>query len=331
MNGAWETLKYRDFQYLPCATNVRETDDGYVTDSALTVRGLVTHSGERLVQKLVRRPDGLANPELYDLLDREIRAGARLLRRFPGDAYPAELSKLVGYDIDGEEPFVLLEHYLGEPVAARAGRLLTNDQHSFEVGLFRALRYLEAAKLVHGGLSPDSIRWEDGRTQVAGFEQAVLVGEPRVRGASRWCSPEQRDGKGGSAARDDVWSAGAIVLEVVTGQQTGTPPDPGRSGPALAALLAGIFDPGENRPSASDVLHRLTASPVVPARQDDTATRFSESRQRFDEVLTGKKDGSQRKPLSATGGPRPGRLWFLLVSLVIAAAVVAGLVWRMIG
>ncbi|WP_433261848.1 hypothetical protein ACQPZF_27930 [Actinosynnema sp. CS-041913] len=334
MTGAWQFVDYRDYRYQSRRIEVREQDDGPAVRSELAVRSLVTSEGSPLVRKSVPREAGLVNPGLYLLLDREIRAGARLLRRFPADGYPAELSRMVGYDIDGEEPFVLLERYHGGPVADRAGQLLTEQQHQFAVGLFRALRLLEAAKLVHGGLSPDTVWWGDGRVQVVGFEHAVLTGEPRVRnGKSRWCSPAQQAGDGAAATPDDVWSAGAVVLEAVTGEPPGSHPAPERFGVAMGELLAGVFTArSADRPRAEDLLTRLQAADGVPARADSAVRDFARSRARFDEVLA---DKLAPRAVAEEPPPLPRRrlpLWQLTVAAaVVLVALVAGVAWMVTG
>jgi hypothetical protein len=335
VSGAWETLQYRDYRYHLQQVEVREVEPAESVRTELAVRVFVTADGDRLVQKTVRREAGLADPELYDLLDREIRAGARLLRRFSESGYPAELSKLVGYDIDREEPFVVLAQMPGAPVRSQSGQLLTGEQHTFEVGLFRALRLMEAAKLVHGGLSSDSVWWGAGRVQVASFEHAVLAGEPRVRNrVSRACPPEQRSVTGAALARDDVWSAGAVLMEVVTGRDPGSAPDAARSGPALAELLSEVFhaDPAA-RPTASELLARLHESDHVPPRPDGAAREFASSRQRFDEVLAGKQAGPARElPHTDVERSHRARTLYVLAGLIaVAALVTAGFVLGVIG
>ncbi|RKT55395.1 hypothetical protein [Saccharothrix australiensis] len=324
MAGAWQFVDYRDYRYQARRVEVREADDAPVVRCELAVRSLVTAEGRHLVHKSVPREAGRVNPGLYLLLDREVRAGARLLRRFPADAYPAELSRMVGYDIDGEEPFVLVERYRGVPVADRAGQLLTEQQHAFAAGLFRALRLLEAAKLVHGGLTPDTVWWDDGRVQVGGFEHAVLIGEPRVRnGKSRWCSPAQHAAEGAASPADDLWSAGAVVLEAVTGEPPGSQPVPERFGAAVGELLAGVFAPAAaDRPTAAELLSRLRAPDTVPERGDSAVRDFARSRARFDEVLVAKlAPPAAEPPPPPPEPPRPA--WRLAVT---AAVVVAALV-----
>ncbi len=324
MTGAWQVVDFRDYRYRSRRIEVRDDEDATAVRGELHTRSLVDHDGTRLLLKSVPREAGLLNPDLYRLLDREIRAGARLLRRFPADGYPAELSRMIGYDIDGEEPFVLLARHPGGPVADRAGQLLTDQQHRFEVGLFRALRLLEAAKLVHGGLSPDTVWWDDGRVHVGGFEHTVLAGEPRVRnGKSRWCSPAQQAGDGAATPADDVWSAGAVVLEAVTGEPPGSHPVPDRYGAAVGELLAGVFERTADRPGAAELLDRLRAADTVPERADNAVREFAASRARFDEVLAEKLAPTSVVEPSEPGGRPPWRRAVVPAAVVVLVVVVA--------
>ncbi|MFE2755296.1 hypothetical protein ACFXGA_25165 [Actinosynnema sp. NPDC059335] len=336
VNSAWQVLEYRDVRYGLRRVEVREAATPLPpTGSPLAVRPLVTTDGRRLVQKSVPRAEGQPDDDLYDRLDREIRAGARLARRFAGLPYPTGLSELVGYDIDVEEPYVLLAHYRGEPVAGQAGRLLTHQQHRFEVGLLHALRELEAAKVVHGDISPRTVWWDGDDVQLVGFEHAVLVGEPRVRNVgSPTGSPQQRAGDGPADVRDDLWSAGAVVLHVVTGD-VGATPDPHAAGDALVDLLAGVFapTPGE-RPHPVELLDRLAVADRVPPRADRTAVAFGQARAKFDEVLVAKRPG---RDAPAPAPPRRdarrvSAVWLAVVSaavvvLAVTAVLVNGGLW----
>lgn len=327
MSAAWEYLDYRDYRYGAHRVEVREADTAPDVHSELTVRMFDTATGRQLIRKSVERSHGQANRGLYTLLDREIRAGARLLRRFPDEVYPTELSRMVGYEIDGEEPYVLLEVYRGAPVAEHLGKLLTSQQHEFESGLLRALRLLEAAKLVHGGLGPDTVRWENGQTQVVGFEYTVLAGEPRVRNnRSRWSSPEQRAGDGAARYADDVWSAGAVVLEAVTGEDPGPNPVPERFSTALGELLNGVFaaEP-QHRPSTKELLGRLQADDSVPARGDNSAQSFARSREQFNQVFADRLTGPDHlavEPTPATSMSRT-RVALLVATVLALVALVA--------
>lgn len=83
--------------------------------AGLPARTVIVDGIERL-QKWVPRD----RPELFGRLDREVRAGVRFAQVYKDLPYPWELPRLVAYDVDGEEPFALLEPYRGVPEIGRA-------------------------------------------------------------------------------------------------------------------------------------------------------------------------------------------------------------------
>jgi hypothetical protein len=279
-----------------------------------------------------RFPPGTWEP--FDRLDNEIRIGLLLAHRFGDGEYPPEMSRLVGYDIDAEEPFVLLGPYRGEQAHQLAGRLTLDQQRGFEVGLFRALRILEAARVVHGRLSPATVRWDEetASVQVVDFSRAVLVGEKRpAPGEPPWASPQQAAGGGIAAAGDDLWSAGALTFHVTTGRPMAGPgpaPDLSTRGAALQSLLAGVFaEAPAARPPAEQMLHRLRA-PDPRLGRDGIDPRFLDGCRQFDEILAGKSPARMAANGSAPAGKdqrrKRRRHWPVWVSLALAVAVIAG-------
>jgi hypothetical protein len=199
-----------------------------------------------------------------DRLDNEIRIGVQLARAFSED-YPAELSQLVGFDIDVEEPFLLLLPPRGVPAKQVVSRLRIEQERLLEASLFRALRYLEVAGVVHTRISPATVLWEDAghasKVQLIDFSHAVLAGEPRQRGGQRpWVSSEQFAGTGNAAPADDAWSAGHLIYHVTTGYEVraGELPDLAVRGAPMQVLLADMFAAqASQRPSGTKLLARL--------------------------------------------------------------------------
>src|SRR4051794_4461600 len=109
----------------------------FVSPGAALEQRIVLANQQRFVRKFVSRPAGRRNPRLYTLLDNEIRAGARL-GQFYTDEYPPELAKLVAYNVDVEEPFVLLRAYTGEPAAAGVKGFDDDQRRQFDLSLLRA-------------------------------------------------------------------------------------------------------------------------------------------------------------------------------------------------
>jgi serine/threonine protein kinase len=251
---------------------------------------------------------GSNNRELgYERLDNEILAGVRLGRlvdRVGGTIpYPAQVSRLYGYEADSAEPFALLYPYHGETVKEVGRRLLPDDQARFQVSLLEGLRWLTAAGIAHRAITPDAIRWnrETQQVQITDFSQATVFGAPRtIAGTSHWAGPEQRPVAVGGcvSARDDVWGAGQIICYLLTGEpltdigQLAGVPDP-------AGLLAGVFASPEHRPDTRELLGRLGAGDPVPRQL--TADPLEPGRQRFTAI----RGGSTGEPMAADPAPAP--------------------------
>lgn len=270
---------------------------------------------ELVLQRRLTHPPGGRDWSRSDMLDNEIRIGLHLIRAFGEEHYPAELPRVIGFDIDADEPFMLLLPYPGEQAAAAAGRLKLDEERSFEASLFRALRLLEVAGVVHGRIGPATVRWDKATSvvQITDFSRATLAGEPRRRAGQRpWSVAEQVAGTGLAETADDVWSAGQLVFHVATGR----PVDPGGAAPnlsvrgaALETLLAGVFGPAPARPGGAELLGRLKQPDPWPWPVSAVDPGFAEGQRMFDEHLAMKFPGARQAPLSTppTGSPRgPG-------------------------
>lgn len=283
--------------------------------SALRQR-LVSAGDNSFVLKSVPRAANGGNGHLFDLLDNEIRAGARLGHVYPG-RYPAELARLAGYNVDVEEPFALLHAYAGKPVAEMSG-LDDHRRRQVQIGLLRALQATAAAGVVHGAVSLRSLWFSAAGVQLVDFESAQWAGEPRR------AAPEP----GPVDVRDDVLLAGRVIRQLVLGESSATAGhdhDP----ESLRTLLTDVFRPAANRPYAEDLLRRLKVPVTLPPARDPEAV-LAEGRRAFDTL------GVQPHPSppagDGPGGPSghvPGRkrgVWrrFLTPMLLVTTVAQAG-------
>jgi len=312
--NAEQKLGYRDQHGRHRTLTVRHGTAPTPTGSGILARSLTSDDGVTVVKKWLPADVVSEQAWLCDLLENEARAGMRLAGRFPVD-YPAEVTHLIGYDLDGEEPFVLLAPARGKPLAA-AHQLLVDEQLRFQVSLLKGLLILAEAGTVHGNLSPTTVRWDGVAVQIGDFFHSAAVGDARPLRSLR-SSPM------GSAAGvrqpttstvttgDDVWAVGLLILHQATGSTDHA--DLANRGPALRALLEDVFtEPAHRRPTAAVLLRRLGTAPQLPARDEHMARTIAEGQRMFDRVLAEKWPTSNRPappmpsmPPSAT--PMPSR------------------------
>ncbi|MBL7494714.1 hypothetical protein I6A84_36325 [Frankia sp. CNm7] len=225
------------------------------------------------------------------LVENAIRVGLRIWRRYGSEAaYPAELSRLVGYNVDCERPFVMVAEH-GVPLAELTRPFDPDEHRAFAGGLASGLYLLAYLGVTHRMVRPDSVRWDAAtrRAQITRFDYARLVGTPRLPLASTWASPEQQAGGGLTDHRDDVWSAGLAMLSraikgVVAGP-TGQPDAVASGAPFLAPILDRLFAPVGERPDAGELLRRMGRAPgSLPALPDDEA-RFARASAEYDQLV----------------------------------------------
>jgi hypothetical protein len=271
------------------------------TPASMLHQRLVTGPGDvPYLRKSVPVEAGRRNPVLYDLLDNEIRAVAQLTRVLGGRF--GEVPTLVGYNVDVDEPFVLLRPYVGRPAPDTVHGLDQDHKRQFQIGVLRALHLTGEAGVVHGALSLDVLRWNGTIAQLVDFEWAQRSGDRRRPGSGPRQSPERLSGSGTADPRDDVWSAGVLVRELVMGRQAlAAPADQNADPIRLRERLQGVFQPVAERPPAAELLRRMHAPAPAVARPDVTAS-LDDGHRMFDEVCR-RKGGPA--PGAADAGPEP--------------------------
>ncbi|MFS8095728.1 hypothetical protein LFM09_01190 [Lentzea alba] len=273
----YDTLAGRDPAGRETSWLVRTLDALPEQDSALATERVKTHDGSTLVRKSLPPTTNPVDQALAEmLLDNEIRALTRLHARYHR-ALP-ELPRIVGYDFDSADPFVLLEPPIGKSVDGGLRTLLIDERRRFMIGLFRALAQLDAVDLVHSSVGLSSLCWDGATTQLVNLEHAVNAGEAPRSGLSR----------NGSVAHPghDVRAAGRVVYELFTGKhvELGDTPDLASQPEVLASLLRGVFeaDP-RHRPTALQMLERLNDRDPLPRPVNVTAA-MKQGYDRFDEL-----------------------------------------------
>lgn len=228
-------------------------------DHGLPAR-IVEHPRGRWLQKWVPEYDGDDDPELYDQLDAEVAALAAVWHTFRR-RHPQELPKLVGYNVDVAEPFVLLELYRGEPIE-KVGWLEPGQSVALQKRLVTAVQQLAAAGVLHGRISPRSVLWDDAAPQIVNFEHARTVANP---------DPAMNGRRAAADPARDLCDAAVLIWQVSLGRfAVPSEADLADAPYDVSYALGGMFegDP-EQRPTLDVVLTRLGLSPVEPAAEDE--------------------------------------------------------------
>jgi hypothetical protein len=250
-----------------------------------------------------------------DLLDNEILIGLRLAH-FYGDGpdYPIELSRLIGYYTDdAAQPFLLLVPYRGKAAEQLVQSLMLEDEKKFQMSLVRAIRLLEIAGVVHGRISPRTVRWDSAEEAVllTDFSEASMTGAARHRGGEApFASAEQQSGAGAADPRDDVWSVAQVIYNVTVPRLSRGPGAPHQLHPRLVNLQAvlhqALIPSIAAREHGKELLEKLGGSDPYPLPQAATDRGFLEGQRKFDERLADKFPQRQRTPAGgAPGAPTP--------------------------
>jgi len=236
--------------------------------------------------------------------------------------------------------FYVMPFVEGESLRARLDRekqLPIDEAVRMAVAVANALDYAHQQHVIHRDLKPENILLQAGQPVVADFGIALAVsnaGGNRITqtglslGTPQYMSPEQATGDRAIDGRTDIYSLGAIVYEMLTGE----PPHLGNTSQAIIARL--LTDRPHGVRTARPAVPEYLEAAVARALEKLPADRFTTARE-FADAMSGRgvvaATGSGASAVAATAA-RPatvsrGRLRdpaFLAVAAVAVTAV-AGL------
>ena len=174
---------------------------------------------DRAVAVKVLQPTLASDPELVERFKQEARAAARL-------THPNVVGVYDWGSQDERTYYMVMEYVAGtdlRDVLVARGALPPGQAAGLVASICEALAAAHATGLVHRDVKPENVLIARGGTvKVADFGIAAVADADRtapggvVPGTLRYLSPEQAAGARATAA-SDIWAAGAILGEVVTG------------------------------------------------------------------------------------------------------------------
>ena len=182
--------------------------------------------------KLVRCAPGVDARSLHQWL-REARSVGRI-------AHP-NIVALFEADVQDQQPYLVFEYVLGQTLAEHLrerGALPARAAVQIMLGVLGALQAAHAAGVVHLDLKPSNILIDpSGEARVTDFGIAARLAQPEAgatgSGTPGYMAPEAAAGAPASTAMD-VFSAGLLLAQLLTGQRLLKESDPTRATQRMA-------------------------------------------------------------------------------------------------
>ncbi len=231
-------------------------------------------ASDRLTKAVVALKIGAGDPDSRERLRTEWQASIRLMH--------AHIVRVFEFHAETDVAFFSQQFIDGQDISALSGQPV--HEILGPIGLLAdALQYVHSKGIVHRDLKASNVLLDgNGAPYLSDFGVASPSGRIAGGGSLIAQSPQSLDKKP-AAPSDDVFALGALVFELISGTSPWSAVDPGaaiRSSempalrcadgsdppPAIAGLVIDMLatDAGR-RPSASDVVQRLTTAGFPPA------------------------------------------------------------------
>ena len=235
--------------------------------------------------------------------------------------------------------FYVMPYVEGESLGARLARekqLPVEDAVHIATAVASALDYAHRHGVIHRDLKPENILLHEGQPLVADFGIALAVskaGGNRITqtglslGTPQYMSPEQATGDRAIDGRTDIYSLGAVLYEMLTG-------DPPHIGSTSQAIIARLLTEKPHRVrSMRDAVPLHVDAAIdcalarLPADRWATAHDFGEAlsgRRALPITVAEKTDDAPAPHAESRPVTAPRAVAALLIALAIAGAAAAG-------
>lgn len=227
--------------------------------------------------------------------------------------------------LHGEQTILVTPHHPGT-LADLPRPLAPSEAVAYGQDLLAGLQFLHEHHVVHGALTPACVGLEDGRIKLRGY--GLMAERPRPAGGLAYASPWALEGP--PTPRDDLWAAGVILFELLSGDLPFPHHDPAELRLAIRTLypdpLPGTL-PARLRHIVAHALERneRRRHPSAEAMREELAACAEELTQ----DAARRSSGSWRMfPVEpAETGPRRAGRWALVGIALVSLLMLIGVWW----
>lgn len=323
-------------------------------------KGRDSRLGRTVAIKLLK-PSLATDPTFRARFRKEAQAAARMAHPTIVRVFDAGEDTVEEDGVERQQPFIIMEFIDGTVLRDRLeeGPLDPEEAARITGSVLTALEYSHRAGVVHRDIKPGNIMLAgNGQVKVMDFGIARAVSDTAttvaqttaVLGTANYFSPEQARNEGVDA-RTDLYSAGVVLFEMLTGrppfrgdspvavayQHVSEPPvAPSTLNPAVSPVLDSVVDAAlakdrnERFQSAADFRAQLQQAaagrvPELPLRGEQSGLFADKAaREDSDETLRRLQAGSESAPRTQS---RPPAAWIWSGIIGVAFVLVAVAIW----